>query len=133
MSVSLLSQTEPQRFVIILNTSRLTSFLCKICRFSYIGIDQLRYHAYTCTSYFQYMYHQVSHQNGSIGHIYIYICVYIIRIFEYPIRIFEYEFRHSLGIRTKHPTDITPHVHFVIGGQKPPHVFLKADKTSHAH
>ena len=36
------------------------------------------------------------------------------------------------GIRTKHPTDITPHVHFVIGGQKPPHVFLKADKTPHA-
>ena len=34
--------------------------------------------------------------------------------------------------RTKHPTDKTPHVHFVIGGQKPPHVFLKADKTPHA-
>ena len=36
------------------------------------------------------------------------------------------------GIRTKHPTDKTPHVHFVIGGRKPPHVFLKADKTPHA-
>ena len=34
--------------------------------------------------------------------------------------------------RTKHPTDKTPHVHFVIGGRKPPHVFLKADKTPHA-
>ena len=33
--------------------------------------------------------------------------------------------------RTKHPTDKTPHIHFVIGGQKPPHVFLKADKTPH--
>ena len=38
----------------------------------------------------------------------------------------------SNGIRTKHPTDITLHVHFVKGGQKPPHVFLKADKTPHA-
>ena len=34
--------------------------------------------------------------------------------------------------RTKHPTDKTPHIHFVIGGQKPPHVFSKADKTPHA-
>ena len=34
--------------------------------------------------------------------------------------------------RTKYPTDKTPHVHFVIGGRKPPHVFLKADKTPHA-
>ena len=34
--------------------------------------------------------------------------------------------------RTKHPTDKTPHAHFLIGGQKPPHVFLKADKTPHA-
>ena len=31
-----------------------------------------------------------------------------------------------------HPTDKTPQVYFVIGGQKPPHVFLKADKTPHA-
>ena len=34
--------------------------------------------------------------------------------------------------RTKHPTDKTPHVHFGICGQKPPHVFFKADKTPHA-
>ena len=37
-----------------------------------------------------------------------------------------------LECRTKHPMDKTPHVHFVIGGRKPPHVFLKADKTPHA-
>ena len=39
---------------------------------------------------------------------------------------------YQLECRTKHPTDKTPHVHFVIGGRKPPHVFLKADKTPHA-
>ena len=39
-----------------------------------IGIAQIRYNAYihVCTSYVQYMYHQVSHRNVSIGH----RCVY---------------------------------------------------------
>ena len=30
--------------------------------------------------------------------------------------------------RTKHPTDKTPHAHFLIGGQKPPHVFSRLTK-----
>ena len=51
-----------------------------------IGIAHIRYHAYTCTSYFQYMYHQVSHRNGSIGH----RCVYHSNIRIYSNIVCEY-------------------------------------------
>ena len=88
--VSLLSQTEPQRFVMF-SVQSLLIFL-----HGAIGIAQIRYHAYTCTSYFQYMYmyHQVSNRNGSIGH----ICVYHSNIRIYSNILREYS-NTNFGIR----------------------------------
>ena len=35
----------------------------------------------------------------------------------------------KVGIRTKHPPDITPPAHFGIGGRNPPQVFYRVDIT----